>query len=108
MVELIVLVISNVNAFISKENIKSINKNEGTDYPEHENTVTYKMLYDSREGLGSQRGYFREKNGVEFYIIPYIKNRVLIDKNSSDIVEYSIEDYEKDISPNWDKKQVLP
>jgi hypothetical protein len=104
MLEIIVLVISDVNAFISKENIARINKNEDENYPELDNTITYQMLYDSRAVLGSERGYFEHKEGVKFYIIPYVKDRVIIDPLSTVITEYSLEDYEEQILPFWDKK----
>lgn len=104
MLEITVLIISDINSYISKENIISINKNEGTNYPELENTVTYQMLYDSREELGSERGYFRKKGGVEFYVLPYIKGRVNVVPESDVIKEYTEEEYIRDVLPLWDKK----
>ena len=107
MLEITVLIISDINGFISKENIVSINKAEGSDYPELENTVTYQMLYDSREELGSQRGYFIKIEGVEFYVIPYIKGIVYVDPDSDVIKEYTEQEYISDIVPLCDDNEEL-
>jgi hypothetical protein len=86
----IILVISDMNAFISKENIDRINASEGTSYPSLENTITYQMLYDSRD---KERGYFRTKGGETLWILPYLKGRVTVDPTSLVIKEYSLSEY---------------
>ena len=95
----IYLVITNMEAFISKANIDKINASEGTSYPSLENTVTYQMLWDSRT---EERGYKRHLNGVELWVLPYLKGRVEINPLSEDITEYSYGEYlefEKTLDP---------
>ena len=93
------LVITNMDAFISKVNIDKINASEGTSYPSLENTITYQMLWDSRT---KERGYKSHLNGVELWVLPYLKGRVEINPLSEDITEYSYGEYleyEKTLDP---------
>jgi len=88
-----------MDAFISKENIDRINASEGTNYPSLENTITYQNLWDSRT---KERGYKRHLNGVELWVLPYLKGRVEINPLSEDITKYSYAEYlefEKTLDP---------
>lgn len=104
--KIIVLVISDLSALLSKENIQKINEKEGTNYPELENTITYQMLYDSRESIGSQRGYFEKKNGIEFWVLPYLEGIVVVDETNTSIREYTEEHYKRDVLPLWDIEEI--
>ena len=86
----IYLVVTNMEAFLSKANIDRINASEGTSYPSLEDTITYQMLWDSRT---KERGYKRELGGVELWVLPYLKGRVEINPLSEDITEYSYSEY---------------
>ena len=57
-----IFLIYDMTAQLSNKNIDLINEQNETNYPYG---VTYQNLYDSREELGSQRGYFRTKNNGE-------------------------------------------
>jgi len=96
----IVLIISDMKANISDENIDFINSREGTKYPYG---ATYEMLYYSR---AKNKGYFREKNGEKLWVLPYLKDIVNIDPLSTVIKEYSYVDYiefEKTLTPSRSK-----
>jgi hypothetical protein len=95
MINIIILVINNMQGYISKDNLVRINQCEGTNYPEVENLVTYQMMYDSREEIGSQRGYFRTKDGRTFWVLPYLEGRVEIEENNPNVMQYSLDDYLK-------------
>ena len=104
----IFLVITNIDANISIANVVAINANEGTNYPttplteddsETRSQITYQMLWDSRT---KERGYKRHLNGVELWVLPYLKGRVEINPLSEDITEYSYGEYlefEKTLDP---------
>ena len=97
--DITIYLIFNMDAFLSAENIKIINEQNGTNYPEEDNTVTYQMLYDSREEIGSQRGYFQylKSDNSQVWVLPDLYSSIdtsetdpnnLIQVSESDYIQY--------------------
>ena len=100
-----IFLIYDMSAYLSANNIKIINEQNGTDYPELEDTVSYQMLYDSREEIGSQRGYFRKKNnGLEnIWVLPdlfYSQDTSELNPNTG--VQVTEEEYINIYEPSFD------
>lgn len=96
--EVTIYLIFNMNAFLSAENIRIINEQNGTNYPEEENNITYQMLYDSREEIGSQRGYFQhlKSDNSQVWVLPDLYYGIdSSESDPSDMVQVSESDYIK-------------
>ena len=87
---------------LSNRNIDVINEQNGTNYPYG---VTYQQLYDSREHIGSQRGYFRTKNdGLEtIWVLPDLYYGIETDDLAPEVgVQVTEYEYKNIYEPTFD------
>jgi len=97
--DLIFYVISDKAATLDAENVTIINAVTELNYDDL-NNVTYQLLRADRlNSMGSNAGYFRKKNGVEFLVFPTTKMGFTIKEGNTDITEYSYNDYK---TLTWD------
>lgn len=90
-----------MNESLTDSNVDIINQDQGTNYPYG---ITYQNLYDSRDSLGSQRGRFKEKNGVWFvWVLPNLKGEIdMKDTDPNTIIEVTEDEYLSIHLPTYD------
>ena len=110
MIDVIIYVINNMDATLDEANVLVINEVTELNYPPINGKydyVTYQMLHDDRkESLGMAYGYFKNKNSVPFWVLPSLPIGLVIKEGNTDIVEYTEEEYIKNIEPLWDVEDI--
>jgi hypothetical protein len=100
--EQVVFVISDMSAKLDPVNVEKINALTELFYSDVIN-VTYNMLYEDRKNArGMGHGQKRNKDGSEFWVLPYLNIGMVINPNSNVIKEYEVQEYLIDIEPSFD------
>ena len=106
MIPIVIYIISDMNASLDEANVLVINENTELNYPPN-SSVTYQMLHDDRkESLGMAYGYFKKKEGVEFWVLPSLPMGLIIKEGNTDIKEYTEQEYINNVLPLWDIEEI--
>ena len=92
-----------MKATLDEANVLVINETTELNYTDTLN-VTYQMLHDDRKAsLGMAYGYFKKKEGVQFWILPSLPMGLIIKEGNTDIKEYTEDEYR---SLTWDIEEI--
>lgn len=106
MISIIIYIISDMNAKLDEANVLIINEVTELNYTDTLN-VTYQMLHDDRkDSRGSEYGYFKKKEGVEFWVLPSLPMGLIIKEGNTDIEEYTEQEYKENVLPLWDIEEI--
>ena len=95
-----------MNAKLDEANVLTLNEVTELNYTDTSN-VTYQMLHDDRkESLGMAYGYFENKEGVPFWVLPSLPMGLIIKEGNTDIKEYTEEEYTENVLPLWDIEEI--
>ena len=95
-----------MKATLDEANVLVINETTELNYTDTLN-VTYQMLHDDRKAsLGMAYGYFKKKEGVEFWVLPSLPMGLIIKEGNTDIKEYTEQEYKENILPLLDIEEI--